>query len=69
MPYAASVYKGLGYLFEEIFGIPTYIILIMMMVLTALYLFAGGLVAATMVDFVQGCIMIVGVILMLFFLS
>lgn len=67
MPYAASVYKGLGYLFEEIFGIPTYIILIIMMVLTALYLFAGGLVAATMVDFVQGCIMIVGVILMLFF--
>ncbi|MCT4542455.1 MAG: sodium:solute symporter [Vallitalea sp.] len=67
MPYAASVYKGLGYLFEEIFGIPTYIILIIMMVLTALYLFAGGLVAATMVDFIQGCIMIVGVILMLFF--
>ncbi|WP_273322390.1 sodium:solute symporter family transporter [Vallitalea guaymasensis] len=67
MPYAASVYKGLGYLFEEIFGIPTYIILIIMMVLTALYLFTGGLVAATMVDFIQGCIMIVGVILMLFF--
>ncbi|GKX30400.1 sodium:solute symporter [Vallitalea longa] len=67
MPYAASVYKGLGYLFEEIFGIPTYIILIVMMILTALYLFAGGLIAATMVDFIQGCIMIVGVILMLFF--
>ncbi|GMQ60239.1 sodium:solute symporter [Vallitalea sediminicola] len=68
MPYAASVYKGLGYLFEEIFGIPTYIILIIMMILTALYLFAGGLVAATMVDFIQGCIMIVGVILMLYFI-
>lgn len=67
MPYAASVYKGLGYLFEEIFGIPTYIILMIMMILTALYLFAGGLIAATMVDFVQGCIMIVGVVLMLFF--
>ena len=68
VPYAASVYKGLGYLFEEIFGIPNIVILLIMMALTAFYLFTGGFIATTLADFIQGCIMIVGVILMIIFI-
>lgn len=67
VPYSASVYKGLGYLFEEIFGMSFMYALLIMTVLTSFYLFFGGFVAATRIDFFQGIIMIVGVILMLFF--
>lgn len=67
LPYAAGVYKGLGYLFEEIFGIPQQTIYLIMVVLTAFYLFVGGFIATSIADFIQGCIMIVGVILLLFY--
>jgi SSS family solute:Na+ symporter len=67
VPYTASVYKGLGYLFEEIFGIPMIAVLLLMTGLTALYLFLGGFVAATIADFVQGLVMIIGVVFMLFY--
>jgi len=67
VPYSASVYKGLGYLFEEIFGMSFMYALLIMTVLTSFYLFFGGFVAATRIDFFQGIIMIIGVILMLFF--
>ncbi len=67
VPYSASVYKGLGYLFEEIFGMNFMYALLIMTILTSFYLFFGGFVAATRIDFFQGIIMIVGVILMLFF--
>ena len=67
VPYTASVYKGLGYLFEEIFGIPIIAVLLLMAGLTALYLFLGGFVAATLADFIQGLIMLAGVVLMIFY--
>ncbi|MCS3922560.1 sodium/proline symporter [Methanococcus voltae PS] len=67
VPYSASVYKGLGYLFEQIFGIPTIYVLLLMTTLTGLYLYFGGFVAATLADFIQGIIMLIGVALMLFF--
>ncbi len=67
VPYSASVYKGLGYLFEEIFGMSFMYALLIMTILTSFYLFFGGFVAATRIDFFQGIIMIIGVILMLFF--
>ncbi len=69
VPYSAAVYKGLGFLFEEIFAIKTIYALILMSVLTAIYLFLGGFVAATKIDFIQGIIMIAGVIFMLFFVT
>ena len=69
VPYSAAVYKGLGFLFEEIFEIKMIYALILMTGLTALYLFLGGFIAATKVDFIQGIIMIVGVAFMLFFIT
>ena len=43
------------------------VILTIMMVLTALYLFMGGFLAATLADFIQGIIMIVGVIALIYY--
>lgn len=68
VPYAASVYKGLGFLFQITFNIDEKIIMLIMTVVTAIYLFAGGFLAASIADFVQGCIMIVGIVLLVFYI-
>ncbi len=65
IPYSASVYNGLSNLFEIIFGINGTVIIICLAVLTALYLVFGGYFATSLSDFVQGIIMIAGVIVML----
>lgn len=67
LPYAAGVYKGLGYLFEQVFNLPEQGILILMVVLTAFYLFVGGFMATSIADFIQGCVMIVGASLLIYF--
>ena len=61
LPYAASVYNGLGNLFEMIFGIDGTIIIICLALLTALYLVFGGYFATSLSDFIQGIVMIFGV--------
>ncbi len=67
MPYAASVYNGLGNLFERVLGINGTVVIIALAVLTAVYLIFGGYFATSLSDFVQGLIMIVGVVIMLIF--
>ncbi len=67
IPYAASVYNGLGNLFEIIFGINGTLIVILLALLTALYLVFGGYFATSLSDFVQGIIMLVGVVVMIVF--
>ncbi len=64
IPYSASVYNGLSSLFEIVFGIPGWIIMIALAALTAVYLFFGGYFATALSDFVQGIIMIIGVVAM-----
>jgi len=66
VPYSASVYMGLSYLFEVVFDIPFVTALVFMAALTAVYLVMGGYFAVALTDFVQGFIMIAGVIVMLF---
>ena len=65
IPYSASVYNGLSSLFEIVFGIPGWVIMIVLAVLTAVYLFFGGYFATAVSDFIQGIIMLIGVVLML----
>lgn len=65
IPYSTSVYQGLAYLFEAVFGIPFVWCVIIMAALTAAYLFAGGYFATALSDFIQGIIMIIGVALIL----
>ena len=67
IPYAASVYNGLGNLFELIFNIDGTIVVIALAVITAIYLVFGGYFATSLSDFIQGIIMIVGVIVMFAF--
>lgn len=67
VPYSASVYMGLSYFFESVFGIPYLYALSFMAIMTAIYLTMGGYFAITLSDFFQGLVMIVGVFLMLFF--
>lgn len=67
IPYAASVYNGLGNLFEMIFDINGTLVVVMLAVVTALYLVFGGYFATSLSDFVQGIIMLVGVIVMFLF--
>ncbi len=64
LPYSASVFKGLGHLFESTFGISYDFALIVLVGITGLYLILGGYFAVTMTDFIQGFIMLVGASLM-----
>ena len=48
IPYSASVYNGLSTLFEIVFGIPGWIVMIALAALTALYLFFGGYFATAL---------------------
>ena len=63
VPYSAAVYKGLGSLFSAVFpNVETWVWMLIIAVLTAIYLVAGGYVATAYTDLVQGIIMIVGVV-------
>lgn len=68
VPYSASVYQGLGYLFERTFGVPFVYCMAAMAFLTAVYLLLGGYVATALNDFVQGIIMLLGVVFMIYFI-
>jgi len=63
VPYSAAVYKGLGSLFSAVFpGVETWVWMLIIALLTAVYLVAGGYIATAYTDLVQGIIMIVGVV-------
>jgi len=68
VPYSASVYMGLSYLFEAVFGLPYLYALLLMAGLTAVYLLLGGYFAVALTDFIQGIIMLFGVFLMVGYL-
>ncbi|PWM74908.1 MAG: sodium:solute symporter [Bacillota bacterium] len=67
LPYSASVYTGLGYLFKSVFNIDFIWVVLAMAALTAVYLFFGGYFATAVSDFAQGLIMLVGVVVMIAF--
>lgn len=62
IPYTASVYNGLSRLFESSLGIPYIYCIIIMAVFTAIYVIAGGFHATALNDFIQGMIMLAGII-------
>ena len=63
VPYSAAVYKGLGSLFSAVFpGVETWVWMLIIACLTAVYLVAGGYLATAYSDLVQGIIMLVGVV-------
>ena len=62
IPYTAGVYKGISTLFEMGFGIPYEYCVVIMAILTAVYVILGGYKATAMNDFVQGIIMLFGIV-------
>ncbi len=68
VPYSASVYMGLSYLFEKALGMPYGTALIFLAVITGVYLVMGGYFAVAISDFIRGIVEFVGVLLMLFIL-
>lgn len=67
LPYSASVYKGLGNMFTKAFGFDYTWCVIGIAVLSSIYLFAGGYKATAITDFIQGLIMLVGIVAILFY--
>lgn len=66
LPYSAGVFGGLTYLFQAVFHIDMKLALTCITIATGLYLVVGGYKAAARIDFLQGAIMFVGAILMVF---
>lgn len=65
VPYTASVYNGLSRLFSMAFDIPYEICIVGMAVLTGVYVVLGGYMATAMNDFVQGIIMLIGIVVVI----
>ena len=62
IPYTASLYNGLSSLFNIAFDIPYWVCILLMAVLTGLYVIFGGYMATAINDFIQGIIMLVGIV-------
>ncbi|MBQ9934728.1 MAG: sodium:solute symporter [Lachnospiraceae bacterium] len=62
IPYTASLYNGLSRLFGMAFNIDYSVCIIVMAILTGIYVIVGGYMATAINDFIQGLIMIVGIV-------
>lgn len=67
IPYTASLFNGLSRLFTVAFGFTdentAYVIIVCIMaILTAVYVLAGGYMATAINDFIQGIIMLIGIV-------
>ncbi|MBQ7507096.1 MAG: sodium:solute symporter, partial [Lachnospiraceae bacterium] len=62
IPYTASLYNGLSRLFGMAFNIDYSVCIIIMAILTAIYVIAGGYMATAINDFIQGMVMLVGIV-------
>lgn len=62
IPYTASLYNGLSSLFNNVFEIDYWIVVVVMAVLTGIYVIFGGYMATAINDFIQGIIMLIGII-------
>ncbi len=65
IPYTASLYNGLSSLFNNIFEIPYWVVVLLMAVLTGIYVIFGGYMATAINDFIQGIIMLVGIVVVI----
>ena len=65
IPYTASLYNGLSRLFGMAFNIDYSWCILIMSVLTAIYVIAGGYMATAINDFIQGIIMLFGIVIII----
>ena len=62
IPYTASLYNGLSSLFAISFKIDYWVCIVVMAALTGLYVIFGGYMATAINDFIQGIIMLGGIV-------
>lgn len=62
IPYTASLYNGLSSLFNIAFDIPYWVCILAMAILTGVYVVFGGYMATAINDFIQGVIMLAGIV-------
>lgn len=62
IPYTASLYNGLSRLFEMAFNIDYVWCVVGMALLTGIYVLVGGYLATAVNDFIQGMIMLAGIV-------
>ncbi len=62
IPYTASLFNGLARLFEASFGLDYMWWVIIMSVLTGVYVIVGGYMGSAINNFIQGIIMLVGIV-------
>ena len=62
IPYTASLYNGLSRLFGMAFNIDYTVCIFVMAILTGVYVIAGGYMATAINDFIQGLIMLFGIV-------
>ncbi len=62
IPYTASLYNGLSRLFGMAFNIDYVVCVIIMAALTGVYVIVGGYMATAINDFIQGIIMLFGIV-------
>lgn len=65
IPYTASVYNGLSRLFGMAFDVPYSVCVIVMAALTCVYIVLGGYMATAINDFIQGIIMLGGIVVVI----
>lgn len=66
VPYTASIYNGLSRLFGMAFDVPYAVCVVAMAVFTGVYVIMGGYMATAINDFIQGIIMLFGIIVVIF---
>ena len=66
IPYTASLFNGLAQLFSASFALPYWGWVIIMAVLTGVYVIVGGYLGSAINNFIQGIIMLVGIVAVIF---
>ncbi|MFO1477963.1 MAG: sodium/solute symporter [Verrucomicrobiota bacterium] len=69
VPYSASVYMGLSYLFQKTLGLQYNEALIFLAAVTGIYLVMGGYFAVAVSDFIRGIVEFAGVVTMVLLLA
>ncbi len=69
IPYTAALYNGLSYLFNVTFSasVPYWAWVLIISVITGLYVILGGIMSTSINSFIQGIIMLIGIILVVIF--
>ncbi|MBQ9124126.1 MAG: sodium:solute symporter [Acholeplasmatales bacterium] len=68
IPYTAALYNGLSSLFATAFGFDEYWVWILIIsIVTGIYVIIGGLMSTAVNSFIQGVIMLVGIVLVVYF--